>query len=131
MAGKAAAIESGRSLERAVQALATSLNLQSRRQVRVGRRVWGAVRVIDLVVWKDPFRRLGIECKFQKIQGSTEEKIVATIQDINAWPIDGIVAFGGPGFSGRMKAYLISTGKAVEFSELEAWLRLYFGLPLK
>lgn len=28
----------------------------------------------------------------------------------------------------NMKGYLMSTGKAVWFDELEEWLRLYFGL---
>jgi hypothetical protein len=29
-----------------------------------------------------------------------------------------------------MKMFLVSTGKAVEFSELKPWLCLFFGLPL-
>ena len=74
-------------------------------------------------------KTLGLECKFQSVGGSAEEKIPATIKDIEAWPIPGLVVFAGPGFSENMRAFLISTGKAVEFEELEPWLRLYFGLP--
>lgn len=38
--------------------------------------------------------------------------------------------FAGDGFTENMKAFLVSTGKAVEFSEVEPWLRLFFGLKL-
>ena len=93
--------------------------------------VWGPVRNIDLVVWKDPDRRLGIECKFQKDQGTAEEKIPTLIQDIDAWPIDGLVVFHGDGFSDNMRAFLLSSGKAVQLEDLEMWLRLYFGLDLQ
>ncbi|HEY3381709.1 MAG TPA: hypothetical protein VGK32_08070 [Vicinamibacterales bacterium] len=58
-----------------------------------------------------------------------EEKIPSTILDINAWPIPGILVFAGEGFSAQMRSYLYSTGKAVGFEDLEAWLRLFFGLP--
>jgi hypothetical protein len=64
------------------------------------------------------------------VGGTAEEKIPSTIQDIAAWPIPGIVVFGGNGFTENMKAFLLSTGKAVEFSEVEPWLRLFFGLPV-
>lgn len=37
----------------------------------------------------------------------------------------------GEGFTENMKAFLVSTGKAVEYSEVEPWLRLFFGLKLK
>jgi hypothetical protein len=74
-------------------------------------------------------RTLGVECKFQGSQGTAEEKIPSTIQDIAAWPIPGIVVFAGEGFSPNMVAFLISTGKAVELEDLRAWLSLYFGLP--
>src|SRR6185369_8778687 len=121
---------SGDALELEVAALAGRLGLEARRQVKVGRRLWGAERRIDVVV-TDPIsrRRVGLECKFQGVAGTAEEKIPTTIQDIAAWPIPGIVVFSGEGFSPNMVAFLISSGKAVELEDLRAWLALYFGLP--
>jgi PD-(D/E)XK nuclease superfamily protein len=89
------------------------------------------MRNIDVVL-RNPKngRTLGVECKYQAVGGTAEEKIPTTIQDISAWPIAGIVAFSGRGFTTNMKFFLVSTGKAVEFDDLEPWLRLYFGLPL-
>ena len=123
-------VTSGADLERAVAAVAADLGLQVRTQVRVARRLWGAERRIDLVLrHPDTERSLGIECKFQGTGGSAEEKIPATIQDIAAWPIPGLVVFDGGGFSTNMRAYLHSTGKAVAYEDLRGWLTLFFGLP--
>ena len=130
MAGGALAVSNGDGLAKAVVALGAELGLEAREQVRVARRIWGAERRIDVVLLHPVSRKtLGIECKFQAVVGSAEEKIPATIKDIEAWPIPGLVVFAGPGFSDNMRAFLVSTGKAVEFEELEPWLRLYFGLP--
>jgi hypothetical protein len=129
MAGRGKAVKSGTDLELQVVALAESLGLKTERQVRVGRRIWGAERRIDVVL-KDPQTRvsLGVECKFQGGAGSAEEKIPATIEDIGAWPIRGLVVYAGEGFSANIKAFLLSTGKAVELDDLKTWLQLYFGL---
>jgi hypothetical protein len=131
MAGGAKAVASGDELAKLVCELATTLGLEVHEQFKVARRIWGAVRRIDVVL-KDPktSKTLGIECKFQGVGGTAEEKIPSTVQDIGAWPIEGLVVFSGPGFTENMKAFLISTGKAVDFEDLEPWLRLYFGLPL-
>jgi len=130
MPGKSTAVENGDKLVVEVVQLAEKLGLQARQQVRVGRRIWGAVRKIDVVLTQTETRKtLGVECKFQSTQGTAEEKIPSTIQDIGAWPIHGIVVFTGEGFSPNMRAFLISTGKAVELEDLRAWLALYFGLP--
>jgi len=130
MAGRATAVENGEDLVREVLKLASHLGLASRTQVRVARRIWGAVRKIDVVLTQTETRRtLGLECKFQGVKGTAEEKIPSTIQDIAAWPIPGIVVFSGNGFSPNMVAFLLSTGKAVELDDLRAWLSLYFGLP--
>ena len=129
MPGGAAAVASGADLEREVEALALRIGLDVRRQVKVGRRLWGAERSIDVVVSRPTSNQsLGIECKWQGVGGSAEEKIPATIQDIAAWPIPGLVVFAGQGFSSNMTSYLHSTGKAVWFEDLEGWLRLFFGL---
>ena len=129
MPGKKNAVASGQDLEAAVAALGESLGLHVERQVAVGRRIWGARRHIDVVL-KHPETRvsLGLECKFQGVSGTAEEKIPATIDDIRVWPIRGLVVFAGDGFSENLKYYLLSTGMAVEFDDLATWLRLFFGL---
>jgi hypothetical protein len=131
MAGGAKAVTSGDELAKAVCHLGKKLGLEVREQFKVARRIWGAERRIDVIL-KDPrtSKTLGIECKFQSVGGTAEEKIPSTVQDIAAWPIDGLVVFAGEGFTTNMKSFLISTGKAVELDDLEPWLRLYFGLPL-
>ena len=132
MAGGAKAVASGEELAKQVCELGKKLGLEIHEQYKVARRVWGAERKIDVIL-KEPKtgKTLGVECKFQGGGGSAEEKVPATIQDIDAWPIDGIVVFAGEGFTQNMKSFLISTGKAVELQDLEPWLRLFFGLPLE
>ena len=130
MPGLGAAVQSGNELEERVVALGKRLGLTARRKIRVGKRLWGAAREIDVVLGAPDGRRLGVECKYQGSPGSAEEKIPATIQDLAAWPIAGIVVFDGAGFSSQMRYYLLSTGKAVELDDVEPWLRLFFGLPL-
>jgi hypothetical protein len=132
MPGRQHAVSNGDHLVKAVAQLARDLGLEAKEQVRVARRIWGAVRRIDVVITHPQTRKtLGIECKYQRDKGTTEEKVPATIKDIGAWPIPGLVVFAGDGFTQNMKMFLISTGKAVEFSELKPWLCLFFGLPLE
>jgi len=129
MPGKSTAVESGNDLRDRVAAIGQALGLDVVVEVAVGRRVWGARRKIDVVLKHRETRvSLGVECKFQGGPGSAEEKIPATIEDIRAWPIRGIVVYSGEGFSKNMEAYLLSTGMAVELNDLKTWLELYFGL---
>lgn len=131
MPGRATAVSNGADLVRSVVTLAATLGLEGREQVRVGRRIWGANRIIDVVLTDASTRKsLGIECKFQGVSGTAEEKIPSTVQDIAAWPIPGIVVFAGEGFTKNMESFLLSTGKAVGVADLEPWLRLFFGIPL-
>lgn len=129
MAGKAKAVHSGAELRDQVAELGESLGLEAETEVTVGRRVWGAKRRIDVVLrHRETRKSLGVECKYQGTKGTAEEKIAGTIEDIGAWPIRGIVVFSGDGFSSNMRAYLVSTGVAVEFPDAKKWLELYFGL---
>jgi hypothetical protein len=114
-----------------VAQLGQELGLEALSEVRVARRIWGAERYIDVILIHPQTRKtLGLECKFQGVRGTAEEKIPATIKDIDAWPIPGLVVFAGEGFTENMRSFLISTGKAVTFEELRPWLCLFFGLPL-
>jgi hypothetical protein len=132
MPGRSQAVKSGEQLAQAVAELGSELGLQVKQQVRVARRIWGAERRIDVVLIDPTTRKtLGVECKFQSGKGTAEEKIPAIIQDIKAWPIPGIVVFSGDGFTQNMKSFLISTGNAIQLSELKPWLCLFFGLPLE
>ncbi len=129
MPGGAAAVRNGHDLREAVVTIGQDLGLQARTEVRVGRRLWGAQRCIDVVLTqRETGRAIGIECKFQGVTGTAEEKLPATVQDIAAWPIAGLVVFAGDGFSGNMRSFLYSTGKAVDLDDLEGWLRLFFGI---
>jgi hypothetical protein len=131
VSGLATAVRQGDLLVKEVARLALALGLETREQFKLGRRIWGAERRIDVVV-TNPLdrRRLGIECKYQGTTGTAEEKIPAIIQDLAAWPIPGLVVFHGEGFTTHMRSFLIASGKAVALPDLEAWLRLFFGLSL-
>src|SRR5438552_14021487 len=105
MPGKGLAVSNGDELVKGVAELARDLDLETREQVRVARRIWGAIRRIDVVLTHPQTRKtLGIECKYQAVGGTAEEKIPATVQDIGAWPIPGIVVFSGDGFTQNMKS---------------------------
>lgn len=130
MAGKGTAVQNGNELKRIVVELGKDLGLETADEVKVGRRIWGAVRNIDVVLTHPITRqRIGIECKYQGAKGTVEEKVQATLEDIRAWPIKGLVVIAGPGFSPNMRGYLISTGNVVDLEDLSDWLRLFFGLP--
>ena len=129
MPGRSKAPKNGKGLEDQVADIAQGLGLVVQKQVRVARRIWGAARQIDVVLTHPESRlRLGVECKFQGVSGSAEEKIPAIVDDIDAWPIRGIIVIAGEGFSTNMSSYLFSTGKVVEVDDLESWLNLFFGL---
>jgi hypothetical protein len=131
MSGKERSVSNGNELVRAVVEAGQRLGLQVAEQFRAGRRLWGAVRRIDVIfIHPETRRTLGIECKCQSVPGSAEEKIPATLQDIAAWPIPGIVVFAGEGFTTNMENYLVASGRAVALEDLESWLRLFFGLDL-
>jgi hypothetical protein len=131
MSGLATAVQNGDQLCKVVVALGRDLGLEAREQFRLGRRIWGAERRIDVILTNPADRRrLGIECKYQGTMGTAEEKVPAVVQDLGAWPIPGLVVFGGEGFSVHMRSFLIGTGKAIHVGDLEPWLRLFFGLEL-
>lgn len=129
MAGRGTAPRKGEELKRRVAELGKKMGLEVDTEVKAARRLWGSRRHIDVVyTHRETKKKLGIECKTQAEGGTAEEKILATIKDIESWPIPGIVVIEGEGFSKNMQGYLMSTGKVVWFDDLEEWCRLYFSL---
>lgn len=129
-AGALAVVRGVRLVDR-VELLALSLGLDARREFRLGRRLWGAERRIDILLTNPTTReRVGIECKAQNSSGSVEEKLISTLIDIDHWPMRGLVVLDGEGFSIAMRNHAIGSGKAIDFAELEQWLRIFFKLEL-
>src|SRR3954463_1439408 len=87
MPGRALAVSNGDGLAKLVLGLGQQLGLETKEQVRVARRIWGAERRIDVVLIHPTTRKtLGVECKFQSVIGSAEEKIPAIIRTSTPGP---------------------------------------------
>ena len=70
------------------------------REIRVGKTIIGKNRCIDIFcVSGDGREAFAIECKFQDSQGTVDEKIPYALDDLQALPMAGCVAYAGRGFS--------------------------------
>jgi hypothetical protein len=70
------------------------------REVQLGKSIIGKNRRIDIfALHPESSRPLAIECKYQAAQGTADEKIPYTLQDLRAMQIPAYVAYAGDGFS--------------------------------
>ena len=70
------------------------------REVRVGKSIIGKNRCIDVFcVREEDSRAFAVECKFQDSQGTVDEKIPYALDDLDALPMAGCIAYAGKGFS--------------------------------
>jgi len=70
------------------------------REVRVGKTIIGKNRTVDvLCVCEDAGLAFAIECKYQDSPGTVDEKIPYAIDDLQALPMAGCIAYAGRGFS--------------------------------
>ena len=70
------------------------------REVRIGKTIIGKNRCIDIFcVSGDGGAAFAIECKFQDSQGTVDEKIPYALDDLQALPMAGCIAYAGQGFS--------------------------------
>src|SRR6478735_6477691 len=77
-----------------------SRGLKVYREVRVGKTIIGKNRCIDIFcVSGDGHAAFAIECKFQDSQGTVDEKIPYALDDLQALPMAGCIAYAGKGFS--------------------------------
>lgn len=69
-------------------------------EVALGKTIIGKNRQLDIfVLRKTDQRALGIECKYQDSQGTTDEKIPYALQDLEAMWIPGCLVYAGGGWS--------------------------------
>lgn len=77
-----------------------SLGAVVHQQVHLGTSIIGKRRNLDILVIHKPSQKaLGLECKFQDVGGTADEKIPYALDDIAAMRIPGCVVYAGRGFS--------------------------------
>ena len=70
------------------------------REVRVGKSIIGKNRCIDVFCVREAdSTAFAIECKFQDSAGTVDEKIPYALDDLDALPMAGCIAYAGKGFS--------------------------------
>jgi hypothetical protein len=70
------------------------------REVSAGKSIIGKNRRLDILcVSEEPNDAFAIECKYQEVAGTVDEKIPYTLDDLRALPMRGCVAYAGTGFS--------------------------------
>ena len=68
------------------------------REVAVGKSIIGKNRKIDILVVLGE-QSLGIECKYQQTQGTTDEKIPYALDDVEAMWTPAVLTYAGTGWS--------------------------------
>jgi len=120
--------QTGTILEDAVEGLGRHLGLTVLRQFKLGRRITGRERLID-IIFRNNDKNLAIECKFQGGSGSAEDKIIASLEDLKCIPTDrAILAHAGPGFRDVLISHLAHYGTLIAWSDLQRWVELHFNL---
>jgi len=70
------------------------------REIRVGKSIIGKNRCIDVFCVRDAdSTAFAVECKFQDSPGTVDEKIPYALDDLEALPMAGCIAYAGRGFS--------------------------------
>jgi len=111
------------------------------REIRVGKSIIGKNRCIDVFcVREEDSRAFAVECKFQDSPGTVDEKIPYALDDLDALPMAGCIAYAGKGFSEGVlhmlnasprAAYCLPLGGQLDSSnetrELDHLLAAHFG----
>jgi hypothetical protein len=70
------------------------------REIRVGKSIIGKNRCIDVFCVRDADNSaFAVECKYQDSAGTVDEKIPYALDDLDALPMAGCIAYAGKGFS--------------------------------
>ena len=70
------------------------------REIRVGKSIIGKNRCIDVFCVRDAdSTAFAVECKYQDSPGTVDEKIPYALDDLQALPMAGCIAYAGKGFS--------------------------------
>ncbi len=83
------------------------------REVFAGKTIIGKNRRVDILILQPKTNRaFVIECKYQGSTGTVDEKIPYALQDLEAMPMEGCIAYAGEGFSDGVLHMLKASEKA-------------------
>lgn len=83
------------------------------REVPLGKTIIGKDRRVDILVLEPATRRaLCIECKFQDVLGTTDEKIPYALDDLAAMHVPAFLCYAGEGFSPGIRHMLAASRRA-------------------
>jgi len=98
-----------------------SRGLKVYREIHVGKTIIGKNRRIDVFVVCEPTNQaFAIECKFQDSPGTVDEKIPYALDDLDALPMAGCIAYAGKGFSDGVLHMLNASPRAAFCLPIEA-----------
>ena len=88
--------------------------LEIRREVSLGTSVIGKKRRLDLLLVETSTQKaLALECKWQDVGGTADEKIPYALRDIESMAMPGAVIYAGSGMSRGVIHLLQASGSAV------------------
>ena len=111
------------------------------REIRVGKSIIGKNRCVDVFCIREAdSTAFAIECKFQDSLGTVDETIPYALDDLDALPMAGCIAYAGKGFSDGVLHMLNASPRAAyclpadgqldstaETRELDHLLAAHFG----
>ena len=115
--------------------------LRAYREVRIGKTIIAKNRCVDIFcVAEKGNDAFAIECKFQDSEGTVDEKIPYSLDDLEAMPMAGCIAYAGKGFSAGVLHMLRASTRAAyclpipdqsdtsaDTKELDHLLAMHFG----
>jgi hypothetical protein len=83
------------------------------REVQFGKSIIGKNRCIDVFCVREADNRaVAVECKYQESAGTVDEKIPYALDDLDALPMYGCIAYAGKGFSEGVQQMLRAAPRA-------------------
>ena len=130
LAGKIDALElTAPEFERVIALIGSSLGLDYRRRLTVGKTIYGKDREVD-VLFRDARNgnRLAVEAKYQRVSGTADEKLPYAVLNLATLPLPGVIVYGGGGFHQGSLHWLCANTRATDIARLGEWLTVFFAL---
>src|SRR5205085_4727231 len=108
--------------ERLIALIGVSLGLDYRRKLTVGKTIYGKDREVDVLV-RDARNgnRLAVEAKYQRVNGTADEKLPYAMLNLATLPLPGVIVYGGGGFHLGALHWLCANTRATDIARLSEW----------